>query len=244
MYQKLIKNIYQKKLFSNEIILNENDNQLNYILKFLHNYDKKSYILDAGCGNGKYSFYLANLGFKNIFAIDLLNGINTNKFSYVQSSIDCLPFKDDSFDFIFSLSVIYYINNPEDVIREFKRVLKKDGILIITSHTKYSIFTLWRILQRDILNLKKMEHLKFAKFYSTNYYAKLIKRNGFEILLQDGFNLSFIIYPLYKKFAKFLEKYINLKLPKKRPYISSGIIGTIKSEIAYHSILVTKNSYK
>ena len=45
-------------------------------------------------------------------------------------------------------SVIFYLANPEKRIMEFKRVLKKGGIVFITAHTKYSLFILWRCIKR------------------------------------------------------------------------------------------------
>lgn len=237
MYENIEK-IYRERLFFQKPILKYDDIQLQYILNFLPK-NKNAFILDAGCGNGKYAFYLSNLGYNNIFAVDLFSKVSTNKFKYYQSSIDNLPFEDASFDFIYSNSVIYYLENPEDAIVEFNRVLKKGGILFLTAHTKYSLFTLWRVFKRDVLKLKSMEHLQGVKFYSAHYYRNLLKRNGFELILQNGYKSSFILEPLYYKIVKVFDKFLNIELPffNKSVKISSNII---KSEIAYHSVFVVR----
>ena len=238
MYENIEK-VYRKKLLSQKPILKANDVQLNYILNYLPK-ARDINILDAGCGNGNYSFYLSSLGYKNISAVDLFSFINTDSFHYQQASIDSLPFDDNHFDFIYSNSVIYYLENPNDGIKEFKRVLKPNGILIFTAHTKYSLFTLWRLFKRDILKLKSMEHLKGVKFYSANYYRKLLKKNSFEIILQDGYEVSFFLYPFYKKIVRGFKKIFNIKLPILNPYINNDFGGKIKSEIAYHSVFVVR----
>lgn len=238
MYE-YIEKVYRERLLSQKPILKDNDIQLNYILNYLPK-DKKTKILDAGCGNGNYAFYLADLDYINISAVDLFANIETDRFVYKQASIDNIPFEDNSFDFIYSNSVIYYLENPEDGIREFKRLLKKDGTLFFTAHTKYSFFTLWRVFKRDIFKLKSMEHLNGVKFYNAQYYRNLLEKNGFEILLQDGYESSFFIYPLYKKIVRGFEKYFNIKLAILKPHINDGYVGTIKSEISYHSVFVAR----
>ncbi|MCK4441494.1 MAG: class I SAM-dependent methyltransferase [Sulfurovaceae bacterium] len=238
MYEHIEK-VYRERLLSIKPILRDNDIQLEYIFNYLSK-DKNTKILDAGCGNGNYAFYLADLGYINISAVDLFANIETDKFKYQKSSIDNLPFEDNSFDFIYSNSVIYYLENPKYGIYEFKRVLKKDGILFFTAHTKYSFFTLWRIIKRDIFKLKSMEHLKGVKFYSANYYKKILEESGFEILLQDGYETSFFTYPLYKKIVRGFEKYLNIKLPLRKSYSNNGLLGKVKSELSYHSVFVAR----
>ncbi len=240
MYSSIEK-IYRERLLSKKPILRDDNVQLQYILKYLSK-NRNIFILDAGCGNGNYAFYLSSLGYSNISAIDLFANIDTKVFEYQQSSIDSLPFRDRSFDFIYSNSVIYYLENPEDGIVEFNRVLNDNGILFFTAHTKYSLFTLWRVFKRDVLKLKSMDHLEGVIFYGATHYKKLLEKNGFEIVMQDGYEISFLFYPLYKKIVRGVEKLLKMKLPLLKPYMSSGTIGRIKSEIAYHSIFVAKKT--
>jgi len=125
-------------------------------------------------------------------------------------------------------------------LKSLRRVLNQTAILIFTAHTKYSLFTLWRLFKRDILKLKSIEHLKGVKFYSANYYRKLLKKNSFEIILQDGYEFSFFLYPFYKKVVRGFKKIFNIKLPILNPYINNDFGGKIKSEIAYHSVFVVR----
>lgn len=160
------------------------------------------------------------------------------KFTYIRSSIETTPFPDNHFDFIICHSVIFYLEDVESGIREFYRILKPGGILFLTAHTKFSLFTLWRIIKRDGLHLKSVKHLEGIRFYSANYYKGILEKHGFNILLQDGYRL---VYPLHRRFVKALHKFLNISLFSIfKPYKNSGLMGKIKSEIAYHSVFIAK----
>ena len=218
--------------------LTADDPQLAYILQTIPT-DRALNVLDAGCGDGRYSLHLASLGYKHLHAVDLFDKPDIPGVEYVSASIDLLPYKDNSFDFIFCNSVIFYVDPPEKALREFRRVLKTDGTVVITAHTKWSLFTLWRIIKRDILRQHSMEHLAGVKFYSAEYYRKALINNGFEISLRDEWRLSSILHPTYRLIGSAIRKAIGLALPLKKPYITqSEWLAWIKSEIAYHSVFI------
>ena len=59
--------------------------------------------------------------------------INVDIFPYssvdIVSSIDCLPFEDESIDQIINIAVLEHVPNPIEVVAEFHRVLKPGGKL-------------------------------------------------------------------------------------------------------------------
>lgn len=237
--QNDIKEIYEQTLLTREPVLLPDDIQLQYIQKFLPDC-KEAVILDAGCGNGNYTRFLVKNGYIHVHAVDLFDTVAADGFAYRQASIDSLPFEDGFFDFIYSNSVIFYLNNPEDGVREFGRVLKKDGIVLITAHTKYSLFTGWRIIKRA-LGLKSLDHLKSVRFYSANEYAKMFKENNFDVILIDGYRLSILIYPMYRKMVRLLEVSLGVRLPLLSSSITkNSVLSQIKSVFAYHSIVVAR----
>jgi len=109
---------------------------LKKLIKF---FDENEYstekILDAGCGNGSIASYLQSKNY-NLHTCDI--SAKSQKFikNFSQASIDNLPYKDNSFDLIYSFSVIHHLDNPQNAIIELKRVLKPNGILITSQHTK------------------------------------------------------------------------------------------------------------
>jgi SAM-dependent methyltransferase len=232
-----VKQIYEER-FSKKTVLNETDEQLSYIMKYLPN-DKSCRILDAGCGDGRYSIYLSELGYKNITAVDLLDKSPKDNLSYQKASVDELPFENDSFDFVFSNSVIFYVDPPSKALAEFHRVMKPGGLVIFTAHTKWSLFTLQRWLKRDLLRLPQMSHLLGVKFYSSKYYNTALEQLGFRVELRDGWRFSFFFQPLYRMVSLISKKHFAIKLAKIKPWIpKSRLLRYIKSEISYHSIFV------
>jgi len=234
-----IRKIYAETLLGEAPVLSSEDIQMKYIRLFLPE-EKHTTILDAGCGNGKYAFKLAEYGYENIYAVDLFENISTDKFIYQQADIDNLSFDESFSDFLYCNSVIFYLPNPERGIMEFKRVLKKGGIVFITAHTKYSLFTLWRCGKR-LFGPNSVQHLKDVKFYTAKQYFIWLERNGFDILLVDGYNLSFFIYPFYRKFVRACDRFLNTKLPVFKGGITrSKSMAKLKSIFGYHSIIVAR----
>ena len=97
-------------------------------------------ILDIGCGQGICSQKL-DLGANQYTGIDSseflirrateLYGSTNTKF-LVGDALD-LPFEDESFDSVFSISLIHLIEDIDEVINELSRVLKSKGRFFIVT---------------------------------------------------------------------------------------------------------------
>lgn len=227
---------YQDKIAGERCFVSDDDIQLRYILASVPQ-ERNARILDAGCGNGKYSAMLCRRGYVNVFSVDVLNDVKEKGFRYITASIDALPFDDCCFDYVFANSVIYYLTNPEDGIKEARRVLKEDGKFFFSAHTKYSIFTLWRVAKRDLFRAN-IPHLAGMRFYSANYYNRLLKRNGFEVILRSGFN------PIYRNVDSLCTAQGNGKCTVGKRTATSirgnidSFVDSILSEVSYHSVFV------
>ncbi len=98
-------------------------------------------ILDAGCRLGEYSQILAEQA-KSVTGIDIskksikiANSRNkSNNLIFQHGDITNLPFKDNSFDAIFCIGSMPYLNKEqtEKAMAEFSRVTKRDGTILLT----------------------------------------------------------------------------------------------------------------
>lgn len=90
-------------------------------------------ILLLGCGTGEETKMLENFGATNMIGIDLSKeSIKIAKETYpnhefLVGDINKLPFRNESFDFVYSSLAIDYAREPKIVYDEAYRVLKKDG---------------------------------------------------------------------------------------------------------------------
>ena len=90
-------------------------------------------MLEPGCGRGEFLKNFEGLGLK-VYGVDISpESLNFNKdldLSLCDLENEKLPFKDNTFDVIFSKSFIEHLNSPERYFEEAYRVLKPDGLLI------------------------------------------------------------------------------------------------------------------
>ena len=116
------------------------------VLELLHG-EPKGKILDAAAGKGYFSKKLKESGFE-VHAIDLhpeyckFKDLNCKE---VDLNND-LPYPEDFFDFIMCMECIEHIESSYHLLREFSRVIKKGGKLIITTPNILSIFSRFRYL--------------------------------------------------------------------------------------------------
>lgn len=94
---------------------------------------KGASFLDVGCGRGEFTQMFQKAGL-NVHALDkdksdseFLKDIDTQ---YLNFEKDTFPFPDNTFDVVFSKSVIEHLNDPEHFLKEQYRVLKTGGRII------------------------------------------------------------------------------------------------------------------
>lgn len=104
------------------------DKEINNLVK---EYDSdRLTILDGGCGENRYKKL-----FKSAKFIGLDRGIGDKTWDYskidVSGNLENLPFKNNSFDLIISIVTLEHVENPEKVLKEFYRTLKKGGKIFL-----------------------------------------------------------------------------------------------------------------
>lgn len=110
------------------------------VLKFLKP-KKEDIILDAGCGEGKTALKVAKKC-KKVYGIDIAKNAFTQSKSkapknvvFKKMNLENLKFKNNTFDKIFCIETLEHVLHPKKAIKEMKRVLKKQGILVLSYPT-------------------------------------------------------------------------------------------------------------
>ncbi len=114
-----------------------------YIFSILKLYDKDKALLDVGAHylHGLLGAY--HLGYKNINGsdLDIFNSISVERAKKINAIIkncnletETIPFQDQEFDIIIFSETLEHLNfHPKRVFKEFARVLKPGGEVIITT---------------------------------------------------------------------------------------------------------------
>jgi len=96
-------------------------------------------LLDVGCGNGELGRAYAS-EFEEVHGIDVSEvavGQARSSFGMVAQTVDLnverIPYADSYFDVVTCLDVIEHVIDPLFVCQEIYRVLKNDGILIVST---------------------------------------------------------------------------------------------------------------
>jgi len=222
------------------------EKRINKISRYINLVDKT--ILDFGCGDGKYSNYLHNLGNK-VWGIEIekkrLNKAKLFKNKKLDFKIyegGKIPFKKNSFDIVILNEVLEHVKDENMTLIEIKRVLKKDGIIIL--YVPNRNFPL-EGHGMDLFGLKvnfPIPFLPWLPFWTHKYffrartYSKLrikmiLEKNGYNIL-----GIEYLFPPLDQiSIAPFREGIRNVFDKLENSFLkifgmSILIIGEIKNE--------------
>lgn len=179
--------------------------------KHLSTVKLKRPILDIGCGWGEFAEAFGmniDMGI-DIAPRDLYVAAKGNMYKNLTlADARDLPFADNSYSSIISISTFEHITNSNKLLKEMHRVLKPNGILAITMETEeVDKNTFYRPLLKTI-GLSFLSdwmtwayNTKFHRHYlpSKETWIKDIKKSGFEIVTTKNI-ISPVITKLYDFF--------------------------------------------
>ena len=101
------------------------------------------WMLDAGCGAGRFADVAINTG-AEVVAVDLSNAIdatgenlsNLENLHLIQADLFYLPFKTETFDFIYSIGVIQHTPEPKKLFELLPNYLKHGGQICLTFYPR------------------------------------------------------------------------------------------------------------
>ena len=93
-----------------------------------------------------------------------------------KGDIKSSKYKRESFDIITLNHVLEHINNPNETLGEIKRIIKKDGVLIIGVPNTHSIA--FKIFRRNWYQLDVPRHIINYSEENLNF---LLNKNGFKV---------------------------------------------------------------
>ena len=202
-------------------------------------------IMDLGCGTGYYLFLLSSLpvslkltGLDNDKkALDeAKESLKGKKIHFILEDSHRLPFKENFFDKVVASEVLEHLNNDEQTLKEIYRILKPNGLLVVSTpsinypffwdpinwilqhffgaHIKKGFFSgIWN----QHLRLYKLENLK-RKFIKAGFEVEIIEELTFWCLPFNHYLVNIVARLLYdvkisNTIADKLSKFKDTKKP-------------------------------
>jgi len=176
-----------------------------------------SAVLDLGCGGGWLSGYLSTFdSVRTIYALDSskhylsemmprvveLMGGRPEKVQPIEGLFSPLLFPDGHLDVVVAASALHHADNLESALKEIRRVVKKDGWLLLLNEAPTSRFghvyliaksTLKTLIRSTLQMYKPVSQavsssgflsnpLLGDREYPTWYWEEALKRSGFELV--------------------------------------------------------------
>lgn len=161
-----------------------------------------SRLLDIGCG-WDYALLQA-LAPHMEFGIGIdykVPEVSNPKFRTLPLKIDAtLPFEDNTYDTVTMLAVLEHLADPQGVIREVERVLKRNGHLIITVPSKISRPVLEFLAFRlGVVNVREVRDHK--QYYDYGELTRLFAPTSLRIQTHGYFQIGMNNFCVVKKEA-------------------------------------------
>jgi len=148
-------------------------------------------VLDAGCGQGRFSYFSQRYGVQTVISFDLGEHVlisNRNlkgmeNVHVVQASIYNPPFRA-LFDIIYSIGVIHHLPEPEKGFRTLYNLLKKDGKIFIWVYGYSKIIPVIKFFRKVTLG-RSVKFNRFLGFflaiplYTMNLFYNFLKNIPF-----------------------------------------------------------------
>lgn len=186
--------------------------------------------LDIGCADGSFSAKLRrDFGF-DVYGVDIsdnaiLKAIEKGVKAQMHNLEYQLPYPDSFFDLVFACEVIEHIYDTDFVISEMNRVLKNNGLLIISTPNIVSLSNRIRILfgkyPNYVTEYRAKDGAGHIRTYSIPVLINQLKEHEFMTLKKSS---SHIAFPMANKFIPFFLKKIAIKLGDIFPRLGTPII--------------------
>lgn len=169
-----------------------------YITK---NLCKNKVVLDAACGEGYGSYLLSQWGASKVYGVDISedairNAKNNFKTDNITFSVDNVEYldtiSDNSIDLVISFETMEHISHINNFFNNIKRVLKPNGLLIISCPNDWWYFP--NENEKNPYHIRKYTYEEFmtitSKFFGKPEISMIAHRiEGFANFIQNDWNI-------------------------------------------------------
>ncbi len=212
-------------------------------LNFIRSYFVDKIVLDAGCGAGYGTNFLAESGARWVLGIDISpEAIHYAAQNYTRSNLtfcvmDCvqLGLRSQTFDMVVSLELIEHLTQPEQFLAEVARVLRPDGLFFISTPNRKVSSTPWG----------KVSWPFHKHEFSFNELRELLESYFQEVQIWGSYVPVYEHHPIRKITKSPLSVVKHILPPKLRVFISTSIRFQIKPRFNLDDVIFsTEEAYQ
>ena len=179
-------------------------------------------ILDVGCGAGFLSNELVKLDMQ-VTGVDLSEESLkvaarhdiTGRVTYQAADAYHLPFADHSFDVVTAMDFLEHVENPNEVIKEFSRVLKPKGLFIFHTFNRNPLAHLVIIKMVEWLVKNTPKHMHVINLFITPAeLTNYCQNNQLIVESMTGIKPVFSSIPIASIFSGIVPKSLRFELTK------------------------------
>lgn len=154
-------------------------------------------VLDAACGRGQFSQWLAQQGACVVAADFSQMAVRLTRNRLAQAGakgvvvcgdVGALPFPDASFDQVLSCETLEHVPSPTACLKEFARVLRPGGRLVLTTENYLNIWGIYRLycaVRGRLFNSGDLPQPRENWMFSPQI-RRWVQDAGLDICLTDG----------------------------------------------------------
>jgi len=143
-------------------------------------------LLDVGCGTGDRLQVFREKGF-DTFGVEFSSSARYAKeqlkLNVFEGDLFAAHFTDDSFDIVTMYNVLEHLHDPAEMLREARRILKKEGFLIIQVPNIDSLQ--FKLFKNKWIAIDVPRHLYY---FNPDMIKSYLTKQGFEMIKIDHFN--------------------------------------------------------
>jgi len=163
-------------------------------------------VLDVGCGTGPFSLAAQQRG-ASIVSLDIgLELLRVARAKGVTRTVAAdaarLPFADGRFDVVLSSECVEHTTNPEQCVAEMLRVLRPDGILVLTCPNR---LWRWSAVAASALRIRPYQGLENWPGWRT--LERWVRAHGGRVTTHLGLHLFPFVLPVTWPLLRRLDQF-------------------------------------
>ena len=186
---------------------------------------KPGKILDIGCGSGSFLLAMNSIGWAcygteiSKSSHEFLKNVQLSDIKIYNCFLPDASFKANFFDLVTLWHVLEHLQDPPTYLAHVKKIMKKDGLLMIAVPNSASIgFKLWWC------NWLQLDVPRHIFHFNPSSLTKLLHKSGFEIISINHYSFEFNPFTFVQSFYNSIGMEFNFlyKLLKHSNQIQGG----------------------